>query len=69
MGVSGKWFITPHAVRRYRERCRIWLSYEDARDILIGLSMRARRIKERGPGVELWRGPKPERLRFIVTTR
>ena len=64
--IDGKWFITPHAVARYRERIDRSLSYEQARDELVRCSERARRVKEITPGVWLYRGGKPRRLRFRV---
>jgi hypothetical protein len=66
---GGRWFITPHAVRRYIERCpgaRL-LTYEQALEMLIDESERAHRVKiRRNAGEELWRGGKPWRLRYVV---
>jgi hypothetical protein len=69
MSVVGRWFITPHAVRRYIQRVAPGLTYEQALGELVHLSESARRVKERAPGIWLWRGPKPRRLRFVVSTR
>lgn len=67
--IAGRFFITPHAVRRYIERVRAGLSYEDALARLVTITEGAHRVREIGDGVELWRGPKPERLRLRVSTR
>lgn len=67
--LSGRWFITPHAVRRYIERCpgARRLTYEQAFGQLISESELAHLVKaRRNPGEELWRGGKPHRLRFVV---
>lgn len=66
---SGRWFCTPHAVRRYIERCpgARRLTYEQALRRLIVDSEKAHLVKaRRNPGEELWRGGKPHRLRFVV---
>lgn len=73
----GRWFITPHAVERYIERVEPGLTYEQALGRLIDLSNAARHVKTypRQPdspsekyrhGYELWRGPRPMRLRCWV---
>lgn len=64
--IRGRWFITPHAVRRYIERVHPELTYDEALLVLTKLSELARRVKEIEPGIALWRGPRPERLRCIV---
>lgn len=66
MAARGKFFITPHAVRRFIERIRPDLSFERALGVLIDLSSRARRVRGKGRGYEVWRTPSPERLRLIV---
>ncbi len=63
----GKWFITPHAVHRYIERVRPYLGYDDALLVLAETSNWARRIRELEAGVFLWRGPRPDRLRCLVS--
>lgn len=68
-GGRGRWFITPHAVRRYIERCpgARQISYEEALERLISASETAHFVKaRRNPGEELWRGGKPDRLRFVI---
>jgi hypothetical protein len=67
-GIRGKWFITPHAVERYIQRVRPGISYDEALEDIIAYSEAAHRVKEWRPGVDLWRGPKPHRLRFMVGT-
>lgn len=64
---AARWRITDHAVRRYRERVR-WrdTSNELARGQLLAICQRAHRVKDIGGGLELWRGPKPLRLRLRV---
>lgn len=64
--IAGRWFITPHAVRRYIERVRPGLDYEQALAEITEHSLTARRVKEIAPGIDLWRGAKPLRLRFRV---
>jgi hypothetical protein len=65
--VTGKWFITPHAVRRYIERVDLSASYEEALAELIRWSEVARPKKKIAPGVWLYRGPRPLRLRLRVS--
>ena len=67
-GVKGPWFMTPHAVERFRNRAG-WQrasDYESALAALIDESRGAHFVKTLNTGAELWRGPKPRRLRFIV---
>ena len=66
MSAAGRFFITPHAVQRYRERAARSISYETALAELIQQSECAHRVKPMRDGAELWRGPKPLRLRMIV---
>ena len=65
---KGPWFMTPHAVERFRNRAG-WQrasDYESALAALIDESRGAHFVKTLDTGAELWRGPKPRRLRFIV---
>lgn len=76
-GARGRFFVTPHAVRRYIERYRRGASYETALDELILLTSAGKHV---GPsnsagGGELWRGPRigtkakqdrRSRIRFVV---
>jgi len=63
--IRGPWFVTPHAVRRYTRRYARRLDYEAARDQLVDLCARARYVRP-SHGGELWRGPRPLRLRLVV---
>lgn len=65
--MAGRWFITPHAVRRYIERIAPRLTYEQALAELVRYSDTARRVKEISPGVALYRSGRPHRLRFRVS--
>lgn len=67
--VTGRWFVTPHAVQRFRERVDQHASYEDALAYLIAASARAHPVREIEPGLWLYREGKPRRLRFRVSTR
>lgn len=69
--IAGRWFITPHAVTRYRQRIAPHLTYEHALAELIRASQTAHRCTPRHdvPGAWLWRGGRPLRLRFIVQER
>lgn len=66
--VTGRFFVTPHAVERYRERIpgKRGLSYEQALGELIRLLDRAHRVRVDDNGTELWRVGNPTRLRFRV---
>ncbi len=66
MSASGRWFITPHAVRRYIKRFAPRCTYEEALSELIRASGEARRVKTLPTGLALYRGPKPRRLRFFL---
>ena len=63
---AGRWFITPHAVRRYIDRVDRYATYEQALAELVRCSERARCVKEISPGIWLYREGKPRRLRFRV---
>ena len=65
--LPGRWFITPHAAKRYIERVRHGVSYEVALGELIRMSEAAHLVRNQASGLELWRGPKPQRLRFLVS--
>lgn len=68
--IAGEWFITPHAVKRYQERCDGPSRYEDALARLIEMSETAHRVKEIHEGIYLYRvGRTHGRLRFFVSTR
>lgn len=74
-GAEGRFFITPHAVHRFRERVSgERLTYEQALGTLIRIAEGAHRVMTaNGPkltnhGFEVWRSAKPERLRLWVST-
>lgn len=67
--IAGRWFITPHAIRRYQCRYRGNIRYNQALSELIKLSEVAHFVKTINSGVELWRTGKPHRMRMIVSTR
>jgi hypothetical protein len=66
--IEGNFFVTPHAVNRYRDRARAgWrMTFEQAREHLIKQMQLAHPVKKTKWGAILFRGPKPERLRLIV---
>lgn len=65
---AGEFFITGHAIRRFRERVpgASRLSYEQALTEMIQQMKRAHYVKSIAGGLDLWRGPKPHRLRLRV---
>jgi hypothetical protein len=67
--VIGKWFITPHAVQRWREIRSCGLDYHDALIELILVAEKAKFKRELSDGISLFRSPKPHRWRLIVSTR
>lgn len=66
--VAGRWFVTPHAVQRYRERIDPRATYDEALAYLIAASNRAHPVKEIEPGLWMWREGAPRRLRYRVST-
>jgi hypothetical protein len=67
MGAQGSWFITPHAVARYREKIDSRASYAAALARLVEMSTAAHRVSVQADGVEVWRvGKRHGRLRFKV---
>lgn len=67
--MRGAWHVTEHAVQRYIERVDPRASYEVARARLVAEAEVARPVKEIEPGLWLYRGSKPRRLRYRVSTR
>lgn len=75
-GASGRFFVTPHAVNRYRERLRQTVSYRVALRELILITSAGKYMGPTYDGRgELWRGPRigpkmrqdrRSRLRFVV---
>jgi hypothetical protein len=67
VSVAGRWFVTPHAVKRYRERVDRGVTYEVALARLVEMSEVAHRVSVRPDGVEVWRvGRRFGRVRFCV---
>lgn len=76
-GARGRFFITPHAIKRYIQRYRPYISEERALEELILITSAGRYVEPaRGcGGGELWKGPRigrkarqdvRSRLRFVV---
>lgn len=67
-GVKGRWFVTPHAVKRFRERVpgAQSMSYERALAAIISDSERAHFVRVERDGTELWRVGKPHRTRYRI---
>lgn len=64
----GGFFVTPHAVARYRERVHRGISYEKALGEIIEASSTAHRVKEYKGGAEYWRCSRSYgRLRLLVS--
>ncbi len=70
MTAAGRWFVTPHAVQRYRERLDRSATYEQALAQLIRWSAAAvLKHPDWHPGIDLYRSPKPWRARLYVSRR
>lgn len=69
MSAAGRWFVTPHAVHRYIERIDPRATYASALAYLIDQSEVARPMREIESGIVEYRGARPRRLRFRVSTR
>lgn len=67
--IKGNWFITPHAIKRYRQLCCCKIDDEQALEELIQISITARFVKEQYPGMSIYRTGKPWRHRLVVSTR
>lgn len=66
-GAVGRFFCSPHAVRRFAQYLgNRTLTYDQILGRLIRLADRAHFVKRLPTGGELWRTGKPERLRLIV---
>lgn len=61
--VAPTWVITDHAITRYIQRVRQRATYEQAIADIMRLLARAHLVKDCGD-YELWRTPRPERLRI-----
>lgn len=71
MSAQGPWFISPHAVNRYIERCRGGLTRERALKELIAHAETARYLRSVTVGdygqCELWRTKDRRNWRLIVS--
>lgn len=67
--VAGAFFITPHAVKRYQERCCGVCDYNVALGELIKITSSAHFVKKTNDDFEVWRTGKPLRMRFIVSRK
>lgn len=61
--------ITEHAIDRYIERIRPTVTRGQALSELVKITTGAHPVKEIEPGLWLWRGPTPRRLRLRVDAR
>lgn len=64
--IAGPWFVTPHAVERYKHWARFEGSDQEALGRIVNEARRAHHVKKLESGTDLWRGPGPQRLRYIV---
>jgi CRISPR-associated protein Cas6 len=68
-GVQGRWFMTPHAVRRMLEHHGASLglrSFGEARAWMIEDSQRATKAHDSADGAEVWVGRRPRRVRYVL---
>ena len=61
-----RWFVSPHAVVRFRQRVADWTN-DRVRHYLVEQCRGAHFVKALACGLELWRGPKPRRIRLRVS--
>ena len=64
--IRGHAFVGPHAVRRYRERHRPDLTYEEAREELVDALEDAHVVKRSGDCVVMRTGRRFGRVRLVV---
>lgn len=65
----GNWYITTHAVQRYRSLYARHSSFQECKVQLIAFSCTARYIKDLHPGIHLYRTGRPQKIPLIVSTR
>ena len=65
--VDCRWDITGHAVERWIERVDTSASPGDAVLAITVDAASAHMIKTQRNGLDVWRGPKPRRARFLVS--
>ena len=68
-GEPASWQISDHAISRYVQRVMRGRAVDRARADLLWMLERAHFVKCLPSGLELWRGPKPLRLRLRVDGR
>jgi hypothetical protein len=66
-GARGRWFVTPHALQRWREHFDRRSAALVALDHLIAECESAHFVKALDTGAQLWRGAQPRRARFVVS--
>lgn len=66
-GARGRWFVTPHALQRWREHFDRRSEALSALDHLIAECDGAHFVKALDTGPQLWRGSSPRRARFVVS--
>lgn len=59
-----RWYISEHAIDRYVERIDRGVTRRQAKAELVAQCLRAHFVKLLPGGLELWRGPKPRRIRL-----
>jgi hypothetical protein len=64
MPARGRWFVTPHALARFREIVPV--GDAAALSMLIRESEHSHLVRVLESGALLLRGPRPHRLRFVV---
>jgi hypothetical protein len=84
VSAAGRWFVSPHAIQRFARHALGWLGedrwalpealYQQALAEIVRESERAHIVRRYPlkPGhveADLWRGPKPRRLRYVVATQ
>lgn len=73
MSATGPFFVTPHALRAWRERVEgaqcAWSTeaeYRRSLRAMIDDLVLAHYVRPARNGADLWRGPSPRRARFII---
>lgn len=67
MSAAGRFFVTPHAVRRYVSRVRPGLTYEQALGALLQAAESAHYVRDSDGGAAIWRASRAHgRVRFVV---
>lgn len=72
MTASGPWYLSARAVREYGRLARLDTSTDDGFDraamALQEYVAQAHHVRDQDNGLQLWRGPRPLRLRLLVST-